>query len=66
MLKYLTLSRPDIVFPFNKLSQFLKAPTVNHWRACKRILRYLQGTLGHGLYFSQASKLNLEAYADAD
>ncbi|XP_031288187.1 uncharacterized protein LOC116146890 [Pistacia vera] len=65
-LQYLTLTRPDLSFVVNKLSQFLKAPTVNHWQACKRILRYVQGTIHHGLTFTKSDTLQLEGYADAD
>ena len=45
-LQYLTLARPDISFSVNKVCQFLHAPTSLHWIAVKRILRYIQGSVG--------------------
>ena len=65
-LRYLTLTRPDLAFSVNKLSQFLQAPTIAHWNACKRILRYIKGTLSYGLVFRRAQLLTLEGYSNVD
>uniref|UniRef100_A0A803QIH1 Reverse transcriptase Ty1/copia-type domain-containing protein n=1 Tax=Cannabis sativa TaxID=3483 RepID=A0A803QIH1_CANSA len=65
-LQYLTLSRPDIAFSVNKLSQFLQAPTQNHWLACKRILRYIVGSIGEGIQFTKATNPIIESFYDSD
>ena len=44
----------------------MAAPRSTHFSAVLRILRYLKGTLFHGLYFSFQSPLQLHAYTDAD
>lgn len=65
-LQYLTLTRPDIAFTVNKLSQFLKAPTDLHWGACKHLMRYLKGTTKLSLCFSPTSSFSFAGFVDAD
>ena len=48
-LQYLALTRPDIAFLVNRLSQYMQRPTNLHWQAVKRILRYLAETSAHGI-----------------
>lgn len=48
-LQYATLTHPKIAFSVNKVCQFMARPLESHWRMVKRILRYLKGTISHGL-----------------
>nr|XP_048321732.1 secreted RxLR effector protein 161-like [Ziziphus jujuba var. spinosa] len=65
-LQYLTITRPDICFTVNKLSQFVHVPTSSHWEACKRLLRYLKGTADHGLQLHSSVKLVIHGFTDSD
>ncbi|KAL5725454.1 hypothetical protein ACHQM5_008596 [Ranunculus cassubicifolius] len=65
-LQYLTLTRPDITYSVNQVSQFMHSPTDIHFLAVKRILRYLKGTLGRGLHFPVESSCQIRAFSDAD
>lgn len=65
-LQYLTHTRPDLSFAVNKLSQFLQTPTTAHWQAAKRVLRYLKGTVYHGLHIKNSDNLEITGYLDAD
>ena len=64
-LMYLTLSRPDITYAVHRLSQLLAQPRVSHMKAATRILQYIKGTPGQGVFFPIKSYLYLKAYCDA-
>lgn len=64
-MQYLTWTRPELAFAVNQVCQFMHQPLKSHLGAVKRILRYLKGTLVHGLWFQQGST-HLHAYSDAD
>ena len=62
----LPLTRPDIAYTVNKLSQFIHQPTSDHWSAVKRVLHYLYRTIDHVIMLHRHSNLALHAFADAD
>ena len=65
-LLYLTVTRPDIQYSVNTLSQFMQNPHSTHLDAAHRVLRYLKGSVGTGLFLSATSSLSLSGYADSD
>lgn len=58
-------TRPDIAHAVSALSQWNTCFRKIHWRCAKRILRYLKGTINHGLHYSKSGQ-SLTGYADAD
>ncbi|KAL3617184.1 hypothetical protein CASFOL_038931 [Castilleja foliolosa] len=65
-LQYLAFTRPDISYAINKLSQFMHNPRQTHMQALKRVLRYLKGTIHHGLFLNRNASLTLSAFSDSD
>uniref|UniRef100_A0A2N9IB76 Integrase catalytic domain-containing protein n=1 Tax=Fagus sylvatica TaxID=28930 RepID=A0A2N9IB76_FAGSY len=65
-LVYLIVTHPDIAYAVHLVSQFLSAPHSTHYAAVIHILRYIKGTMFHGLHFSAHSTLDLYTYSDAD
>ncbi|PKU83090.1 Retrovirus-related Pol polyprotein from transposon TNT 1-94 [Dendrobium catenatum] len=64
-LQYLTLTRPDIAFSVNLLSQHMHDPLPQHAYLLKRLLRYLKGTVNYGLPITKTN-LVLHSFSDAD
>ncbi|KAA6410851.1 MAG: Retrovirus-related Pol poly from transposon TNT 1-94 [Lasallia pustulata] len=44
---------PDIAYAVSKLGHFNHRPTSEHWKALKRVLRYLAGMQEHGVTFGR-------------
>ncbi|PKU77239.1 Retrovirus-related Pol polyprotein from transposon TNT 1-94 [Dendrobium catenatum] len=64
-LQYLTLTRPDIAYAVNMLSQHMHSPEPIHTVMLKKLLRYIQGSLDFGLPITKSTIL-LRTYSDAD
>ena len=66
-LMYLAVStRPDIAYAVNNLARFNSNPQKVHWTAMKRVLRYLKGTIYHGILYRQDGSDKCISYSDAD
>lgn len=65
-LLYLIITRPDITSAVHKLSQYIQFPTDVHFQAAQRILKYLKGNPGQGLFYSVDTETCINAFADAD
>jgi hypothetical protein len=65
-LQYLSITRPDLSFVVNKVSQFMQEPRDTHWIAVKRILRYLKFTSDHVFSIYRSSSHSLIAYLDSN
>ena len=66
-LRYLTHTRPDLAFSVGYVSRFMQRPTTEHQQAVKRIIRYVAGTLDHGLYYPRCpGKAHFVGYSDSD
>ena len=63
---YLTITQPDVAHAVYIVSQFIAAPLTTHFAAIVYILRYVKGTVFHGLHFSRHSSSGLRAYSDVD
>lgn len=57
-LQHLRMTRPDIDFAINKLSQFMHAPTT-HWAAVKHLLCYLNNTRDLGINLLSSTPMSL-------
>jgi hypothetical protein len=66
-LRYLAHTRPDLAFFVGYVSRFMQRSTTEHQQAVKRIIRYVAGTLDHGLYCPRCpDATHFVGYSDSD
>jgi hypothetical protein len=59
-------TRPDIALAVGMLGRYQSNPGLEHWKAAKRVIRYLQGTKGYSLTFRHTDRLEVFGYTDSD
>eukprot|EP00171_Calliarthron_tuberculosum_P001186 IDg1186t1 len=66
-LMYLALgTRPDIAFAVSRLAQHCESPLQSHWKAVKRVLRYINRTKNLDLTFLGDTGGEIIGYCDSD
>ncbi|KAL4376734.1 hypothetical protein GQ457_02G021410 [Hibiscus cannabinus] len=59
-------TRPDIAFAVGMLGRYQSNPGIDHWRAAKKVLRYLKGTKEYMLTYKRSDHLEVIGYSDSD
>ncbi|XP_050888292.1 uncharacterized mitochondrial protein AtMg00810-like [Lathyrus oleraceus] len=65
-LCYLTSTRPNVLYVVGVVSRYMEAPTTTHFKATKRILRYIKGTINFGLHYYSSNNYEIIGYSDSD
>ncbi|KAL0641846.1 hypothetical protein Bca4012_102697 [Brassica carinata] len=65
-LIYLTITRPDICFAVNQVSQHMQIPKEHHWGMVNRLLMYLNGSADQGVWMGCNGSTEVVGYCDAD
>eukprot|EP00253_Pinus_taeda_P010927 PITA_10927 len=63
---YLTHTRPDLSIVVGLVARFMKTPCESHWKAAKRILRYVHGTVQLGIHYSAEASPLLVGFTNSD
>ncbi|KAL0386504.1 UNVERIFIED_CONTAM: Retrovirus-related Pol polyprotein from transposon TNT 1-94 [Sesamum latifolium] len=58
-------TRPDIAFAVGMLGRYQSNPGLDHWRAAKKVMRYLQWTKDM-LMYRRTKNLEVVGYSDSD
>ncbi|KAK4388221.1 hypothetical protein Sango_2428700 [Sesamum angolense] len=64
MLKFFT--RPDIAFVVEMLGRYHSNLDLDHWRAIKKVMRYLQGRKNYMLMYRRTENLKVVGYSHSD
>lgn len=59
-------TRPDIAYIVGVLGRYLSNPGMDHWKATKRVMRYLQRTKDRMLTYQRSDNMEIIGYSDSD
>ncbi|KAL0410576.1 UNVERIFIED_CONTAM: Copia protein [Sesamum latifolium] len=66
IFEILDLYKTGYSFGVGLVSRHMEAPTTSHLKVAKRILRYIQGTIDHGIFYKSSQDFELVGYCDSD
>ncbi|RVX03487.1 Retrovirus-related Pol polyprotein from transposon TNT 1-94 [Vitis vinifera] len=64
--EHLVCTKPDIAFFVGMLGRYQSNPGIDHWKAAKKVMRYLQGTKDYMLMYRWTDNLEVIGYSDSD
>ena len=64
-LRYLLHTRPDISFAVGITSRYMQTPKESHLLAVKHLLRYIKGTVSHGIRYDRGGTRTILGYSDS-
>ncbi|XP_038974802.1 secreted RxLR effector protein 161-like [Phoenix dactylifera] len=59
-------TRPDIGYPVEMFGRYQSNPDIEHWKAVKTVMRYLQGNKDFKLIYRHSDRLEVVAYSDSN
>jgi len=59
-------TRPDIVYIVGVLGRYLSNLGMDHWKATKRVMRYLKRTKGYMLTYRRSDQLEIIGFSDSN
>ena len=59
-------TRPNSAYVVGVLGIYQSNPRVDHWKAAKKVMRYLQGIKDYMLMYIQADYLEVTSYSNAN
>ena len=59
-------TRLNIAYIAGMLGRYQSNPGLDHWKAAKKVLRYLQGTKDYKLTYMRSDSLEVVGYSDSD
>ncbi|XP_075083528.1 secreted RxLR effector protein 161-like [Nicotiana tabacum] len=59
-------TRPDISLAVGMLGRYQSNPGIDHWKAAKKVLRYLKGSKDYMLMYRRSKNLEVVGYSDSD
>jgi hypothetical protein len=65
-LLYLTHTHPNLSFVVGVVARYMQTPQESHWKAAKRILPYVHGTVQFGIYYSSEGTPLLVGLTDSN